>query len=100
MTYKTSDCCDAYVNPDLMVCADCKEPCNIIIDDEEIYTNTEFVDRIHKNKLLPKRKITPHGLYKSISTKNPTKTFIGGLVVGIFIGLFISAVFIHLTLFS
>ncbi len=40
--------------------------------------------------------------YKNLilKRKNPTKTFIGGLVIGIFIGLFISAVFIHLTLFN
>ena len=30
--------------------------------------------------------------------KNPTKTFIGGVVIGIFIGLFISAVFIDVTM--
>lgn len=24
---KTSNCCDAFVNPDLMICSDCKEHC-------------------------------------------------------------------------
>ena len=37
-TYESSNCCDAYVYPDYMICSDCKEPCDIIIDNEEIYT--------------------------------------------------------------
>ena len=34
------------------------------------FTNTELVDHFYMNSLLPKR-------------KNPTKTFIGGVVIGI-----------------
>lgn len=41
---KTSNCCDAYVNPDLMICSDCKEHCGVVeeetlewIDDFKIF---------------------------------------------------------------
>lgn len=37
---RTSNCCDALVNPDLMVCTDCKEPCDIV----EYFSDLDEID--------------------------------------------------------
>lgn len=51
-----------------------------------------------KNINLIAKGITPKELRKKYSSKNPTKTFIGGLVIGTIIGLAISAVFIDIVI--
>lgn len=41
---KTSNCCDALVNPNFMICADCKEPCDIV-EDTPIENTNNWQDR-------------------------------------------------------
>ena len=53
---KTSNCCDAYVNPDLMICSDCKEHCGFVEEWEEsfdkqfVVNNGEDVELVFKDQ--------------------------------------------------